>query len=182
MLIDSSYDFSHQAPGNPFHTVLQRVSFTGNTFWPVDQIWPTTCFINKLGFFLEHSHTRSFTYWLWLLWTKMALLSIVTDPIWPTKLKILTMWSFTENVYQPLTQTVVLFGLSWEYTSQWPCLILEKPVVYLRRMSSEHITDRYEMHGPMCQSVRKIKRLMDCGEVDVDREDQKSFIPGWCGI
>lgn len=46
-------------------------------------------------------------------------------------------------------------------------------MVYLRRMSSEHITDRCKMHGPMCQSMRKIKRLMDYGEVDVDREDQK---------
>lgn len=55
-------------------------------------------------------------------------------------------------------------------------------MVYLRRMSSEHMTDRCKKHGSMCQSIRKITKLMEYGEVDLIGMIRKGFIPGWCGI
>lgn len=45
---------------------------------------------------LEHSHTRWFTCWLWLLWLHKWQ-SSMTETIWPTKLKTFAIWPSTGN-------------------------------------------------------------------------------------
>lgn len=46
----------------PNHIICFRTA--ASRLWPVGRIWPATCFSKVL---LEHSHTRSSVYFLWLL-------------------------------------------------------------------------------------------------------------------
>lgn len=66
---------------------------------PADQIQATTCFVYKLLW--EYSRTHSFIYCIWQQHSWVVLI----ETLYPEKPNILTIWPFTGNVCQPLSQT-----------------------------------------------------------------------------
>lgn len=56
---------------------------------------PLPVFVNQV--LLEHGHTQSLTSCLWLLSALKQRDVVVTATVWPTKLKIFTLWLCTEK-------------------------------------------------------------------------------------
>ena len=91
------------------------------TLWANGQIWPV--FVNKV--LLEHSHTPSFTYYLWMLSYYGDKAVVVTEPIGPTQPKVFTICPSREKAYQALAGMLAAF-----YLESSPLFLLPHKVLF----------------------------------------------------
>lgn len=73
------------------HSLFPTLSVYGK-LQPVSQVQPVLLSVNKISVVRGHA----------LLWLHWQMSVVATETVWPTKLKISTVWAFTEKVYWPL--------------------------------------------------------------------------------